>query len=156
MRFKLKISTISLLLLIFFASSFSTAASEVIVHKSSPAPRIMTRNELTDVFTLNNTHWANGVPIKLFVLPRHSIISKDFAYNVLRMPSSMYFDILDYKQASGKEKSVMFFENEQSVLINLTLTEGSIGYIYHADIIDSFYDLRVIKIIDEVSAQPKK
>jgi ABC-type phosphate transport system substrate-binding protein len=123
-------------------------ATEVVVNKDTQVTS-MTVEEVRAIFTLRKSYWSNGVKVKVFILPKSSIITKKFAYDTLQMPVNMYFDILESGYSRGKSNIPVVLDNEYSMLLNLSLNSGSVGYIYSADIVIDAPNVKVIKIQQE-------
>ena len=135
-----------LVMLLAMYCSVATA-SEVVVNKNAQVVALPSE-EVRAIFTLKRSHWDNGLKIKLFLLPRNSVITKQFTYQVLKMPPNMYFDILESNYNSGKTNIPVVLETECSMLLNLSINPGSIGYVFEADILLDTPDLRVLKVQD--------
>ena len=134
-----------ILLLALLCVSSSALPVEVIVNSSAKVDEL-TLDEVRSVFTLKKSHWDNGLKIKVFILPKDSVITKAFAYKVLRMPPAMYFDILEANYASGKTNIPTSLDSEYSLVIKASITPGSIGYVYKADILIDTPNLKVLQI----------
>ena len=123
------------------------AATEVVVNKNAQVAALPSE-EVRAIFTLRRSHWDNGLKIKLFLLPRNSVITKQFTYQVLKMPPNMYFDILESNYNLGKTNIPVVLDTEHSMLLNLSINPGSIGYVFGADILLDAPNLRVLKVQD--------
>lgn len=134
-----------IILLAIFSLNSNLAATEVIVNRDTQVV-VMSVEDIRSLFTLKRSHWDNGVRVKLFILPKNSVITKKFAYEILKMPTNMYFDIIESNYSSGKSNIPTILENEYSMLLNLSLNPGGVGYIYEADILIDTPNLRAVKI----------
>jgi ABC-type phosphate transport system substrate-binding protein len=139
----MKLKIFMLLALLLFSTQ--SVPVDIIVNKDAQVD-VLPIDEVSSIFTLTKSHWHNGLKIKVFVLPKDSVITKAFSYKVLRMPSAMYFDILEAKYASGKTNIPVVLDSEYSLLVKMSTTPGSIGYVYKADILIDTPNLKVLKI----------
>lgn len=135
-------SLIFVLLTSFFISA---DASYVVVNKDVQADEL-TREEVRAVFTLRKHIWADGSSIKVLVLPNQSIITKDFLYQILKMPPTMYFDILDANYNSGRGSMPKVVESEKLMLLNISITPGSIGYIYETELLKNISNIKILRV----------
>ena len=138
---KLKIFVL-LALLLFSTQSLPV---DIIVNKDAQVD-VLHIDEVRSIFTLKKSHWDNGLKIKVFILPKDSVITKAFAYKVLRMPPAMYFDILEANYASGKTNIPTSIDSEYALLVKMSITPGSVGYVYKADILIDTTNLKVLRI----------
>lgn len=124
-------------------------ATDIIANKSSQVT-VLTSSEVRDIFTLKKMYWDNGLKIKVLLLPRSSFSTLSFSYEILNMPVSMYFDIVEASYSSGKMNTPIILEDENSMLINTTLHSGAIGYLYDGkSAVASSRDVRILRIKED-------
>ena len=140
----MKLKIFVLLALLLFSTQ--SVPVDIIVNKDAQVD-VLHIDEVRSIFALTKSHWDNGLKIKVFILPKDSVITKAFSYKVLRMPSAMYFDILEARYADGKTNIPVVLDSEYSLLVKMSTTPGSIGYLYNkADILIDTPNLKVLKI----------
>lgn len=101
--------------------------SVVVIANSFSSTKKLTNAEIEDIFLLRNKKWSNGIPIKVFLLPKDFHRTQEFTLKYLNMTPNRYFDILYSK--SQYNKNVDFIDYEYSVMIKVLTTPGGIGYV---------------------------
>lgn len=103
------------------------ADSVVVIANSFSNTKKLTNTEIDDIFTFRSKKWSNGIPIKVFLLPKESTKTQEFTLRYLNMTPKRYFEILDAKGISEKNFEVVDYE--YSMMIKVLTTPGGIGYV---------------------------
>lgn len=131
---------ICLLLLLFTALPLS--ASKVLVN-SSVSLDSLTQAQLRSIFTLRQTQWPDGSPIKVYVLPetaaQHQKFSREQLY-LFPYQLNLMWDRLSFSGAAARPSQVA---DEQAMLKQLKLIPGSIGYSSYTDKDDRVKELHI-------------
>lgn len=101
--------------------------SVVVIANSFSSTKRLTTAEIEDIFLLRNKKWSNGIPIRVFLLPKDFQRTQEFTLKYLHMTPNRYFDILYNK--SPYNKNVDIIDYEYSVMIKVLTTPGGIGYV---------------------------
>lgn len=120
-----------------------TAESVVIISNTFTNSRRLTPDEIDDIFTLRSKKWNNGIPIRIFLLPKDSQRTQEFTLKYLHMTPNRYFDILDNKSVYSKNFEVLDYE--YSVMIKVLTTPGGIGYVSDSFLTNFNGDVNIIR-----------
>ena len=115
-------------LLLFFICASCTYGGSLINHKSAQTPLLST-NQLSDIFTLKQKNWANGLRIRIVVLkpspPEYvSFVTEQlgiFPYQLNRHWKRLNF--------SGRATAPKTAKSVSELLTYIANTPGAIGYI---------------------------
>lgn len=121
-----------LLSLMLLLVSLPLSATKVVVHNSVPL-EVLTQSQLRSIFTMRQTQWPDGSPIKVYVLPeadsQHQLFSRQqlhlFPYQL-----NMIWDRLSFSGTGARPTVVA---DEYMMLEQLKITPGSIGYSSYLD-----------------------
>ena len=97
--------TITIMMALFMMLPTTTLAvneSTVVVNYFSTDGTIIPRSEIEDIFTLRVKRWNNGIPVKIFLLPREHYATKSFTRKYLGMTASRYYDLIEGRECSGR------------------------------------------------------
>lgn len=138
------------ILLISFFSLFLLASPafsiEVVVNRETSAPDSLSREQILHIFMLRERLWEDGTQITVFLLPRHSLITKDFAATILGVPVDTYFRLIDHLNDT-KQRRPEVMTDEYALMIKLSNTPGGIGYIFKSDIVKDAHAIKRIIIV---------
>lgn len=129
----------------FSVSCYAAGPAEVIANRSART-QTLTVDEVRAIFTLKRSHWPNGLRIHVVVLPRDSLVTRKFAYDILRMSAYMFYDSLEASYATGKTNIPTFVASEQDVIIKVSTIEGGIGFVYDDNVLNDYGSYNIIRI----------
>ncbi|WNO59491.1 hypothetical protein [Rheinheimera sp. MMS21-TC3] len=116
-----------LLGLLLLLISLPLSATKVVVHNSVPLDAL-TQSQLRSIFTMRQTQWPDGSPIKVYILPeaapQHQLFSRQQLY-LFPYQLSMIWDRLSFSGTGARPTVVA---DESMMLEQLKITPGSIGY----------------------------
>ena len=115
-------------LVLMFTEIEAKAQAITVIVNSSVEVKEMTIQELQEIFTLKRTYWANGTKIKIFVLPNDSYVARRFIQEVLQLPPTLYFDLVESAYTMGKTNIPIVVAREESLVIKIMVNPGSICY----------------------------
>ena len=122
---------ISLLAAFFLALKQNAHAGGTVVIANPPSrydERVLDRESVYLIFTLRTKMWSDGSSVRIFLLPKDSILTRDFSVKYLEMSAFKYFDLIEARQALGRVNVPRVLKSEQEVIIKVLTTPGSIGY----------------------------
>lgn len=131
---------IGLILLLLF--SLPLSATTILVHSSVPIESL-TQAQLRSIFTMRQTQWPDGSPIKVFTLPDSDPLHQHFSRKLLHLfpyQLNMIWDRLSFSGTGTRPKLV---DDELMMLQQLRMTPGSIGYGSRAVKDQSVKELRI-------------
>lgn len=106
--------------------TFASDSVVIIANKFSNT-KSLTNTEIEDIFTFRNKKWPNGIPIKVFLLPKESTKTQEFSLRYLNMAPNRYFEIVDGRGILGKNYDILDYE--YSMMIKVLTTPGGVGYV---------------------------
>lgn len=109
-----------------------TTSAEAIVHSAPPEEQISKHEplRLTNIFTRSTTKWrSNGARITVFIRPINSIEHKLFVFQWLHLTNYRYKKLLQQNTFSGIASNVKTVQSDEHMLIIITATPNSIGYV---------------------------
>lgn len=95
------------------------------------------KDTIVKIFTKKVTRWADGQLITVFIKPINSIEHKDFVQSWLNMSNSKYKQELEKQTYSGKSLSVVEVDSDAEMVLKISSTIGSIGYINYGVVINT-------------------
>ena len=128
----------------FFAAAKTTADDTFVIVNKSTVERV-SYSDVEDVFTLRTKRWVNGVPVKVFLLPRDNPRTKEFAMKYLGMSANRYYDLVEGRESSGRGNIAQVVDTEVKMVIKIMTTPGSIGYASESIVVNVDGDLIIIK-----------
>lgn len=109
--------------------------------------RQWSRMELVDIFTRNRIWWPNSKKITVFTRQLDSVEHKLFVIDVLNLSPFQFRSRLDSVIYAGKNTPVVEVTSDEEMLLKLSLTPYSIGYVNSTVMIND--KLNIIKITYE-------
>lgn len=106
--------------------------------------RQWSRLELVDIFTRQKRWWLNGGKITVFTRVLDSVEHKMFVIDVLNLSPYQFKSKLDGAIYSGNNTPVIEVSSDEEMLLKLSLTPYSIGYINSTVMVND--KLNVIKV----------
>jgi len=103
-------------------------AAIVVVHSSVPADSL-SQSQLRNIFTLRQTQWPDGSPVKIIVLTDNSPIHQRFCREQLRLFPYQLNSIWDKRSFSGTGRRPQQVDNVAAMLALLRTEPGAIGYV---------------------------
>lgn len=88
----------------------------------------LTRENLRDIYFLRETHWPNGLPIKVFVLPDSNPIHVRFAKEVLGVFPYQLSSVWRRLVYSGIAVPPILVDTIEEMRHRVAITPGAIGY----------------------------
>ncbi|OMH32865.1 hypothetical protein BGP75_14475 [Motiliproteus sp. MSK22-1] len=121
------------LLLSSFIFNASVAVAEnkqpvVIINSQVPYDHL-SRSVLRSIFSMRLTRWADGTPIRVFVLPDDHAIHRRFSKRTLAVFPYQLRQTWDRAVYSGTGQAPVQIKNQQLMLEAVAQTPGAIGYI---------------------------
>ncbi len=119
-----------LMLAALFVGLQSPAATavDVIVNADLPLHRI-SENTLRAIYTLRQTRWPDGQPVRVFVLPDDDPLHAAFAKGVLGMYPYQLRQVWDQMTFSGMGQAPVQVSRQAEMLRRVAATPGAIGYV---------------------------
>ena len=129
----------------FFAMLFYCPGvlAEVVVVNESVGRGVIDKNTLLSIFRMNKLSWSDGQQIKVFVLPPDNPVHARFSKKILNtLPHNLqrYWNRMVFSGA-GEGPEMVWSENE--MLMRVSSTAGSIGYVMDAGHVKSIKVLYV-------------
>lgn len=141
-----KLTTIMIAVLLFVTSPLAFATDVfVIANTISIDGNQLSYSDIEDIFTLRNKKWSNGVPIRVFLLPRNDPRTREFSKKYLNMSANRYFDLIENRESSGKGNIANIVDTEYSIMLKVLTTPGSIGYASDSVVINFSGNIVIIK-----------
>lgn len=116
------------LLLLCLALLFPLEAATVVAHSSVPLD-VISQSQLRNIFTLRQTQWPDGSPVKVIVLADNSPLHQRFCREQLRLFPYQLNSIWDKRSFSGTGRRPQQVENVAAMLALLRAEPGAIGYV---------------------------
>ena len=142
-KFLLNVMVFFMVVLIIPVKKSYATDSVVIIANSFSNSKRLTPAEIDDIFTLRSKKWNNGIPIKLFLLPKDTQRTQEFTLKYLHMTPNRYFDILDSRTAHNRNFEILDYE--YSVMIKVLTTPGGIGYVSDSFLTNFNGDVNIIR-----------
>lgn len=108
------------------------ATAEVIVNSGVTIDSIG-RQYLLSVFSMRVRSWPDGQPVRVFVLPEHHDIHRDFVKRELKVFPYQLKTMWDRLVFSGAGQSPVVVESQEEMIERVSVTAGAIGYVAAAD-----------------------
>jgi len=84
---------------------------------------------MRNIFTRKMTKWYNGHIITVYTRPFNSIIHKNFLWEWFQITSYRYKQLLESRTYTGQSSGVKFAKTDDEMLLKVSLTPFSIGYL---------------------------
>lgn len=81
------------------------------------------------IFTRKITKWSNGKEITVFTRPFDSIVHKNFVWEWFQLTNYKYKRLLKSRTYTGEESGVKIVSSDEEMLLKVSLTPFSIGYL---------------------------
>lgn len=117
-----------LLFLALGTPSCSTFAVEVIAH-ISVASKTQATNVTRALFGMRQTSWADGTPVRVFVLPDKHPLHGEFCKEILNMYPYQLRQSWDRLIYSGTGQAPTEVLSEEEMFARVSSTPGAIGYV---------------------------
>jgi ABC-type phosphate transport system substrate-binding protein len=130
----------------FFLSSNTQTSTQLIITPEYQ-PMIIDKTIVVKIFTKKVTHWADGQLITVFIKPINSIEHRDFVQHWLNMSNSRYKQELESQTYTGRAINVVEVDSDGEMLIKISSTIGSIGYVNYGLVVNS----KQLKVISNVN-----
>ena len=118
-----------LAVLALFLFCLPAFAAEVIVANSSVKDMQLTRNEARLIYTLRRTQWADGQPVRVFVLPDDDPLHASFVKHSLGLYPRQLRRVWDRRTYSGTGQAPQQVESTAEMLSRIANTPGAVGYL---------------------------
>jgi ABC-type phosphate transport system substrate-binding protein len=118
-----------LLVLALLGFCLPAFAAEVIIANPSVQEAQLTRNDARLIYTLRRTQWANGQPIRVFVLPDDAPQHAEFVKHSLGLYPRQLRRVWDRRTYSGTGQAPQQVESVDEMLSSVAGTPGAIGYL---------------------------
>jgi hypothetical protein len=115
----------------------------VIAQRDVPVRQI-DNADIVSIFTRKQLFWPNGYKTVVFTKPLDSIEHKLFTINVLNLTPYRYKTILDGVVYSGNNSTIIEVASDNEMVLKLSSTPYSIGYINNLVMVH--YNNGVVKI----------
>ena len=114
-----------------FAFGRDASAEDAIsvIANDATAVRRLTRGELRAIFTMRMTHFADGIPVTVFVLPDQDERHRTFTKQLLNLLPYVLRDTWDRLVFSGTGKGPVVVQNPEELVRRVAETPGGIGYV---------------------------
>ena len=115
------------LLYALLISAFPLAAATVLVHDSVPLDTL-TQAQLRNIFSLRQTLWPDGTPVRVVVMPSTDELHQRFCREQLRLFPYQLSNIWDKHSFSGTGRRPEQVADHAAMLQLLRSVPGAIGY----------------------------
>lgn len=88
----------------------------------------LSKQEAISIFRFNDFIFSDGTKVKMFVLPKDHITTREFAYQI-GMTSTRFHEKADQAFSSGRLNLLVVANSDRDVVRLVTKTEGAIGYV---------------------------
>ena len=116
------------LVVMLLAVKTACAQNIQVIVNSSVQVKELSINDLRDIFTMKQVYWKDGQKVKVFVLPKDSLLARRFIAEVLQLPPSMYFDLLEGAYSTGRTNLPTVIVRQETLIVKVMITPGGIGY----------------------------
>lgn len=123
----LRAAWLSVVLVVATGVAFG-APTEVIVNPAVEIRRINPVN-LRNIYMLRQTHWPNGQPVVVFVMPDDHAVHESFAKQTLGLYPYRLRQTWDRLSFSGMARPPVEVRDENEMRARVRATPGAIGYI---------------------------
>ena len=130
------------LLYALLISTFPLAATTVVVHDSVPL-ETLTQAQLRNIFSLRQTLWPDGTPVRVIVMPADTELHQRFCREQLRLFPYQLNNIWDKHSFSGTGRRPEQVTDSEAMLQLLRSVPGAIGYIDVAVAVAGIKEVRV-------------
>lgn len=130
------------LLYTLLISTFPLAATTVVVHDSVPL-ETLTQAQLRNIFSLRQTLWPDGTPVRVIVMPADTELHQRFCREQLRLFPYQLNNIWDKHSFSGTGRRPEQVTDSEAMLQLLRSVPGAIGYIDVAVAVAGIKEVRV-------------
>ncbi|MEH8019186.1 hypothetical protein MN202_18260 [Rheinheimera muenzenbergensis] len=130
------------LLLAVLVSVFPLAAATVLVHGTVPLDSL-TQTQLRNIFTLRQTLWPDGTPVRVIVMPDSSAAHQRFCREQLRLFPYQLNNIWDKHSFSGTGRRPQQVDTSSEMLELLRTVPGAIGYAEQSSTDSAIKEVRI-------------
>lgn len=107
---------------------------QVIANSTIPYDTV-SRTELVNIFTRKKLFWEDGHRITVFIKPMNSVEHKIFTIDILNMTPYSYKSMADSIIWSGKNTAPREIASDDEMILQLSRTPYSVGYINYSTVI---------------------
>jgi len=143
---KTRIYMILLLGLIVLLPLTAQNSYTIIVNKSAQN-ETLTRSNLENIFLGKKSRWSDGTKIKPVNL-KEGETYRAFIKEVVRKSTNAYMNYWRKMIFTGKGVMPVSFQDEEELINYVGRTEGAIGYISSADMINGNDDVQILTLSD--------
>lgn len=112
-----------------FGSDVSAEDPIRVIANDATAVRRLTRGELRAIFSMRMTHFADGIPVTVFVLPDQDERHRAFTKQLLNLLPYVLRDTWDRLVFTGTGKGPVVVQDPDELIRRVADTPGGIGYI---------------------------
>lgn len=105
---------------------------------------VLTREQVQQIYTRSVTHWADGLPIRVYSKPLDSLEHRDFVMNVLQLSPYRYKTLLEEKTFAGKATGVIELLSDEEMKTKVEVVPAAIGYINY----ELYVNNKKLRIVD--------
>jgi ABC-type phosphate transport system substrate-binding protein len=117
-------------------------SASVLVHNSVPL-QSLSQTQLRNIFTLRQTQWPDGTPIRVIVLPDSALLHQRFSREQLKLFPYQLSSIWDKHSFSGTGSRPLQVDDEAIMLQMIRSTPGAIGYVGQATAESGLKEVRI-------------
>ncbi len=135
-------------LMILMLTALTAYAETIIVNlgvSSGKREVVMSREVVTSVFLSRRHYFENGLKVKVFVLPKDNLATRDFLRH-LGISPSQYFDGLSSQYASGKENVPTVLDSEAMLVVKVNAVVGATGYVGNVDLLSNTSYIKIVVV----------
>lgn len=143
-----RLARVVIFLLVSFLTHAVNAQEQrvVVIANSSVTSVDLSSNQLRKIFSMRQTIWPDGQPIRVYVLPSKSEAHIKLCKNVLKMFPYQIDRLWNKLAYSGLGETPIEVETAQRMKLKIASTPGAIGYILSSD---DDENLTVINVIED-------
>ena len=122
-------------ILLICSTTYAETNTPVVIVQTAVVETKLDVPELVHIFTRKQMFWSDGHKIKVFTKKTDSIEHKLFTMNVLNLTPYHYRTLLDSVIYSGSNTSVIEVSSDEEMILKVSSTPYSIGYLNYNTII---------------------
>ncbi len=128
-RNSIRIGLTTLLAVLLFAGFTAAASAQVVViANKNVTEEKLSKKELLELYTLNQSRWEDGSRVVIFDLKKNDPVKQSF-YEFIEIEQDELRKIWLRKQFTGKAVPPRVLDSEDDVLEHVATTPGAIGYV---------------------------
>lgn len=101
-----------------------------LISKSDIHHEINNKRDILLIFSMKKSHWSNGEPIRIVVLPSNNKLHQDFVKNYMGINYNILDNIWNMNVHSGNKQPPIVVNTKEEMIEFIKSNPGTIGYVY--------------------------